>query len=231
MCFIARNPNLKNGGDDVLQIALFLLLISPCNAALSVDRWLKCKSKRESCDQEQMPMIDPWPVRLFQIQLCVMYTTTAIAKMRGHTWFDGTSIHNVLNDVTMSRWSYAQLPLPIYVTAPMTWVSLAFEFFFPLLIWNRRIRPLIFLFGVAFHLGIYLMVEVGWFQLLHDCDVFSVDSGVILESILPAIESFGLIRIVRNQKKARLLNAIGPKLANGRYRKANLPIHSNELDR
>ena len=174
MCFLARNPNLKNGGDDVVQLALFLLVISPCGRVMSLD-WLRRvrPSRRAPGSAEASsglhgsilrPTIAPWPVRLFQIQLCVMYFTTGVAKLRGHTWWEGMSIHNVINDVTMARWSYAQLPLPIWVTALLTWASLAFEVLFPLLVLFRRTRKWTLWFGVCFHLGIYLTIEVGWFS-------------------------------------------------------------------
>jgi uncharacterized membrane protein YphA (DoxX/SURF4 family) len=174
MCFLARNPNLKNGGDDVVQLALFLLVISPCGRAMSLDwwrrarAWRRCEGKADPSgrlpDSLLRPMIAPWPVRIFQLQLCVMYFTTGVAKLRGHTWWEGISIHNVLNDVTMSRWSYAQLPLPIWITAPLTYASLAFEVLFPLLVLIPKTRKWTLWFGVCFHLGIYATIEVGWFS-------------------------------------------------------------------
>ncbi len=174
MCFTTRNPNLKNGGDDTLQLALFLLLISPCGAALSLD-YLRRKRKalrglthttgvRPLPDSLARPTIMPWAVRLFQLQLCVIYCSTGIAKLRGHTWWYGTSVHNVLNDVTMSRWSYAQVPLPFWVTAPLTYATLFFEVFFPLLVLFRVTRKWALWGGILFHLGIYATIEVGWFS-------------------------------------------------------------------
>jgi predicted DCC family thiol-disulfide oxidoreductase YuxK len=163
MAFLARNPNLKNGGDDVLQIALFMLMISPCGAALSLDR--KRSLRRKGLEApDASTYIAPWPVRLFQLQLCVMYLTTGIAKLAGDTWWNGTSVHYVLNDITMARWSYAQLPLPLWFTAILTYSSVWFEVLFtPLVLWQRT-RKWTLWFGVAFHLGIYLMIEVGWFS-------------------------------------------------------------------
>ncbi len=164
LCFLARNPNLKNGGDDTMQLAVFLLLISPCAVAPSLDR--RRRLKRQGIDPDSAPaaVIAPWPVRLFQLQLCVIYFTTGIAKLAGHTWWDGTSVHYVLNDVTMSRWPYALVPIPIWITAPLTYMSVWFETLFPLLVLWPRTRKWTLWFGVLFHLGIYLMIEVGWFS-------------------------------------------------------------------
>lgn len=164
MAFLARNPNVKNAGDDTMQLAVFLLLISPCAVALSLDRWRRWRKAGIEPADAPADFIAPWPVRLFQLQLCTIYFTTGIAKLAGHTWWDGTSVHNVLNDVTMARWSYAQWPLPIWVTAPLTYASVWFEVLFPLLVLWPKTRRWTLWFGVLFHLGIYATLEVGWFS-------------------------------------------------------------------
>jgi uncharacterized membrane protein YphA (DoxX/SURF4 family) len=165
MAWINRNPNILNGGDDTLQVGIFLLMLSPCGKALSLDAWWR---KRGSSH------VPPWALRLLQIQLAVIYLTTGFVKLVGEginrsgipqgTWWDGTSIHYVLNYVTMSRWSFAQLPLPLWVTAPMTYLSVWWETLFPLLVLNRYTRPWTLWFGILFHTGIWLTIEVGWFS-------------------------------------------------------------------
>lgn len=168
MCFVNRNPNILNGGDDTMQMGLFLLMLGPTGWALSVDAWF---ARRKG---KPLPSCTPaWPVRLLQIQLCMIYLTTGLAKVvlplptiaeDGSTWWDGTSVHYVLNYVTMSRWSYAQLPLPLWMTMLMTYTSVWWEVFFPLLMLSRWTRGPALLFGILFHLSIYLMIEVGWFS-------------------------------------------------------------------
>ena len=46
----------------------------------------------------------------------------------------------------------------------MTYVSLWWEVLFPLLVLYRRTRFPALLFGLLFHLGIWLTIEVGWFS-------------------------------------------------------------------
>lgn len=171
MCFVHRNPNILNGGDDAMQMGLFLLLLGPTGYALSVDSWLARKAGKP------MPMHTPaWPVRLIQIQLCMIYVSTGLAKLitplfdddgkfeLAGTWWDGTSVHYVLNYVTMSRWSYAQLPIPPWMTAILTYSSVWWEVFFPALVLSSWTRAPALIFGILFHIGIYLMIEVGWFS-------------------------------------------------------------------
>lgn len=160
-CFLNRNPCILNGGDDTLIVGIFLLMLTPSGLALSLDA-----RRRRSAVPALVPA---WPVRVLQIQLAVIYLSTGLVKLKGSgvfegTWWDGTSIHYVLNYVTMTRWSFAQLPLPLWMTAPLTYVSVWWETLFPLLVLQRWTRKWALWFGVLFHIGIYLTIEVGWFS-------------------------------------------------------------------
>ncbi len=101
----------------------------------------------------------------------MIYLATGLAKLRGDgwgtfrgTWWDGTSIHYVLNFATRARWSFAQLPLPLWVTRAMTFTSVWWEVLFPVLVLFRPTRRWALWFGVPFHLGIWTTIEVGWFS-------------------------------------------------------------------
>jgi hypothetical protein len=178
MSFLERTPIIKNCGDDVLSAALFLLIFLPSGRAFSLDRWLqKRRLARRGvplpADWEN-PTIPAWGVRLLQIQLCVIYLTTGLAKLRGSinfdpprfggTWWEGTSVYYVLNDVTLNRMSWVELPLAWWFTYAITYVSVWFETLFPLLVLWPRTRKWTLWFGVVFHIGIYLLIEVGWFS-------------------------------------------------------------------
>jgi hypothetical protein len=171
-CFINRNPIIHNYGDKVLAIGLFLLLWAPSGRAFSLDS-LRARNKwRKTGGQPatEAPLTPAWPVRLFQIQLCTIYLTTALAKLLREdlalegSWWDGTSLHYVLNNFALARWSYAQLPLPFWLTAPLTYVAVWWELLFTPLILNRWTRKWALWFGILFHVGIFLVIEVGWFS-------------------------------------------------------------------
>jgi hypothetical protein len=171
-CFIERNSQIRTGADDTLQVALFLILLSPCGKALSFDAWL-LRRKGLLSGPAWTP---PWSLRLIQIQLCLIYGTTGLIKLKGDqwlqgpmsnwlhgTWWDGTSVYYVFNLSDLSRWSYAQLPVPLWITMVLTYTSVWWEALFPLMMLHRWTRRFALVFGVLFHLGIYLTVEVGWF--------------------------------------------------------------------
>jgi len=171
-CFIDRNPDLRNKGDDTLQVALFLLLLSPCGQALSLDVW---RLRRKGLVTGPV-WVKPWSLRLIQLQLCLIYCTTGLVKLKGThwmegsflewfqgTWWDGRSVHFVLNLTERGHWAYAQLPLPFWITMPMTYTSVWWECLFPLLMLNRWTRRLALTMGVLFHVGISVVIEVGFF--------------------------------------------------------------------
>jgi hypothetical protein len=178
MCFHNRNPNLTNFGDQVLSAGLFLLMLSPSGKAFSLDRWLQ-RRKLKAQGWPTPPGFDPamtpaWPVRLLQIQICMIYLSTGLAKLaRAHpntgTWWQGTSVWYMLQDCTMVRRAYAEFPIPFWMTVVATYLSVWFETLFPFLVLSRWTRKWTLWFGVLLHLGIWLTIEVGWFSFYTIC--------------------------------------------------------------
>src|SRR5439155_18173963 len=66
-------------------------------------------------------------------------------------------------DLTLTRFSYAQLPVPYVLTQLMSWTVLAWELSFPLLVLVKWTRLPALLLGVSFHLGIFATMELGGF--------------------------------------------------------------------
>lgn len=159
LAFFNRHYSLKNFGDSALRVSTFLLMFAPCGDALSWDAWRERGGLRPT-------MHAPWAVRLFQVQLCVMYAATAVSKLIGpitSTWYQGTSLHYALNDFVLARFSFASLPLPLWLTLPLTYLVLAWEVaFVPLVVWPRT-RRLALGFGIVFHGASFVLLELGWF--------------------------------------------------------------------
>jgi hypothetical protein len=69
-----------------------------------------------------------------------------------------------MGDMTLTRFSRAELPLPIWLMRLMAWSVLGWEVAFPVLVVvNRWTRLAALLFGVGFHVGIFLTMELGFF--------------------------------------------------------------------
>ncbi len=150
-----------NGGDFLFRNGLYFLLLSPAGAVWSVDNVLRRRLWRRSTDAPVL--IAPWSVRLMQIQVCIMYFFTGLMKL-SPDYLHGEAIYWVLNDIGICRWPYARVPVPLLVCRLLTWTTLVFEIGFSLFVCIRPLRKYVLLVGVLFHLGIFVVMEIGWFS-------------------------------------------------------------------
>jgi len=177
--FQTRLWPMNNGGDALYRIGLFYLIFSRAGAAWSADAWLR--RRRGLPTPERVP---PWPMRLLQIQLVLVYLFSGVAKVAGgypedaasvwdavrrHDYWNGTAVYWLLNDATLNRVPYRLAPVPLAVCRLLSWATLVFELGFPWLVLWRRTRPWLLLGGLGFHLGILLATEVGWFSPVMMC--------------------------------------------------------------
>lgn len=153
------NPYIDNAGDTIRGIQLFYLMLCPCGAAWSVDAWLS----RRRGKLQGPAYVYPWVIGLLFLQLVFIYWCNGVYKLTGADWQQGNALYYVLGDLTLTRWSSAQLHVPYGLTRGLTWSVLAWEALFPLLVIWRPTRVVALLFGVAFHLGIGLSMELGGF--------------------------------------------------------------------
>ncbi|HZZ82132.1 MAG TPA: HTTM domain-containing protein [Gemmataceae bacterium] len=161
MSFANVNTKLDNAGDTIRLILLFYLMICPCGAAWSIDSLWKKRSGPA--------YVHPWPICLIVAQMIFMYWMNGLYKLFGETWREGSSLHYVLGDLALARFSRVALPLPFVVTQIMTWTVLAWEVLFPFTLifkWPRRVALFM---GVMFHLGIFVSLELGPFALYAIC--------------------------------------------------------------
>lgn len=159
LAMMQRHYYLKNFGDSVLRFTTFMLMFVPSNDALSWDAF----RRRRYIGPTQQPA---WGLRLFQVQLCAMYCATAISKLIGplsSTWYQGTSLHYALNDLLLARIAYPLVPVPMWVTLPLTYLVFCWEvLFLPLVLWRKTRTPAL-CFGILFHVTSFFLLEVGWF--------------------------------------------------------------------
>ena len=155
MSFANANPYLDNAGDVIRAILLFYLMLCPCGAVGSVDAWFKRSSGPT--------YVHPWPIRLIFVQMILMYFLNGLYKLLGPSWRDGSALHYVLGEMTLTRFSQMMLPLPIELTRVLTWSVVVWEVSFPLLVLMKWPRRVALVFGVLFHVGIVATMELGGF--------------------------------------------------------------------
>jgi len=159
------NPALHNSGDQVRNILLLYLILTPSDAVWSLSAWWK--GRRETPPTPKL--IYPWALRLLLIQLAVIYFMNGLYKLRGPHWHEGTALGIVLGDASWTRWSWAGWPMPDWLLRPLTWVVLVWELGFPLFLFMPALRLPALWLGVAFHLGTGLTMRLGPFPLYMLC--------------------------------------------------------------
>jgi hypothetical protein len=155
------NTTIFNAGDLLLRQVGIAVLLAPSGALWSVDAVLARRRGRPLATQRA-----PFAMRLLQLEVCLGYFLSAWGKARGDTWHEGTALALSLRIEDLQRfvapeWLFDQSVLLNVVT----WGALAFEATFFAIVWPRRLRLWVLGAGVAFHLGIDVFLDVGFFSL------------------------------------------------------------------
>jgi hypothetical protein len=159
--FHARNPHVLNAGDSLLRIlttylALYLVFTPGARAGPSLRGWLRGDAFRPE------PV---WPLRLVQIQLSLIYLASALDKLRGETWRDGSAVYWALRIEELQRF-----PLPTWLTesaapvAVLSYGTLLLELALPGLLWWKRTRFAAIALGIALHVGFDYALRIGFFS-------------------------------------------------------------------
>jgi hypothetical protein len=155
-----RNPFVFNSGDGLLKVIAFYMMLVPAGASLSVDRWRRARDAFW-----EFPRRAPWGLRLMQVQLSILYLATLWTKLSGTTWNEGTAVSYAVRLDDLARF---ELPDSIATSELlvnlMTYGILAVEASIGILVWNRTLRPWVLGLGVIMHVGIDLVLRVGFFS-------------------------------------------------------------------
>lgn len=136
LCYIHRNPTVLFGADTMITILLTYLMISPCGAALSLDRliarwwarakpgvlrrWFRLLGRPVPTDAEIVPA--PWSpqpeplisanvvIRLLQVHVCIIYLAAGLSKLLGAAWWNGTAVWG-----TLANYEFAPLHFDWYL--------------------------------------------------------------------------------------------------------------------
>lgn len=159
LSFQYRNPMIFNAGDVLLRVEAFVLALAPSGAALSLDE------RRRTGSFWSAQTRAPWALRLLQIQLTVVYVATFVARMTGEKWPAGSAVSYALRLEDMLIIGVPQMILdsPLVMNAA-TWAVLVGELLLGILVWKRRLRPIIAAIGISLHLAIMVTIAVGYFS-------------------------------------------------------------------
>jgi len=163
--FHERNNLVLSSGDTVLRTMLFLFMFAPAGAALSVDSVLG--RRRAPAGAEPGPtLVAPWAQRMMQLQVAIVYITTAYAKTRGELYHQGSAMYYVFGIVDFNVRGVENLMNYPVVYSALTFGTLFAEIAIPFLIWFRATRPYAVAMGVLLHLWIMCCMILPVFGIL-----------------------------------------------------------------
>ena len=128
------NPAPFSGGQQLLHNITFPLVFVDSGAVWSVDALQRARRDREVPARPE-PI---WPLRLWQYQLALLYLAAGLWKMANPDWRSGLALHYVLNNPAYQRIPGVVPPALFGATVFLTYLTLAWELSFPVVVWFRR---------------------------------------------------------------------------------------------
>ncbi len=174
------------GLDQINAMLGMYLMLGPCGAVYSFDRWWKTRGS-EAPAEVQPSVAANIAIRLIQVHLCVIYLFSGIGKTKGSMWWDGSAVW-----FSVANYEYQSLDMTWIVSAPwlialLSHLTLFWELFYCALIWPRRTRPIMLAIAVGVHGGIMLflgMITFGGVMLIANLAFVSPEVFGWLESKL-----------------------------------------------
>jgi hypothetical protein len=147
---------------QVVVVVLFCLIWVDAGRVWSVDAWRACKGGKEPADERASEPI--WPLRLIRFQVALIYFNSGLWKFNGELWRDGSAVHYASSLNVFHRFPF-ELPASLdLLTTVGTYVTLAWEIAFPVLLLHRWTRTLALVLGVLLHAGMAATLELGPFS-------------------------------------------------------------------
>ncbi|MDX1963831.1 MAG: HTTM domain-containing protein [Pirellulales bacterium] len=184
-----RNPLANFGLDAVHGMLAMYLMVGPSGAAWSVDEWMRqrSKDKRGNFDHGNKQSTPPprkvgwWQsvrgleappssgarlaTRLIQCHMCLIYLFSALGKIQGQTWWQGTAIWGAVGNLEYQAWDATWLANYPLLGNFVTHLTVVWELAYCVLIWPRLWRPVMLFLAVGLHVGIGLWLGMLTFGL------------------------------------------------------------------
>lgn len=103
------------------------------------------------------PYLSSFAIRLLQVQLCLVYFFAGFGKILGEDWWSGNAMWYVLN-IYMVEYPISILPIFKYFFMLGSILIVLLELFYPILIWNTKLKKTILYLILTLHIGIALLM-------------------------------------------------------------------------
>ncbi|GAA1183198.1 HTTM domain-containing protein [Nesterenkonia xinjiangensis] len=182
---VERADMLGNQGDNILRIGLTLLFFMSTSEHWSLDARRRARARaREAAGEEftvaqrgwyGLPLLPGWWTALIHnvalialaCQVFILYTASALYKVQGELWQNGTALHYPLSLGEFGVFPEINALLsanPILLTI-MTYFSVFVQLFFAVGLLHPITRRLFLLGVIGLHGGIAVLMGIPWFSL------------------------------------------------------------------
>jgi predicted DCC family thiol-disulfide oxidoreductase YuxK len=194
-----RAPVMLFGFDQIAPTwSLYLAVCGASGQAVSLDRflarWRRTRrefARRRQDDDRTLSAGAPAAtisanlgVRLIQLHLVLIYGMAGLAKLRGDAWWDGFAAWGVVASGEFRRLNLTWLAAYPLILNALTHGGVFLELAYPVLVWNRLLRPLLIGAMVLLHLGIDLTLGLTEFGLAMLAGNVAFASGAWLRSLI-----------------------------------------------
>lgn len=142
------------GLDQVNAMLAMYLMIGPCGAVYSVDRWLADRRAGGGQSARSPTVSGNVAIRLIQLHMCIIYLFGGVSKMRGDMWWDGTAVWYAISNLEYQSLDMTWLVRYPWLIATLTHVTVFWETFYCALVWPRQTRPIALFLAFCVHGGI-----------------------------------------------------------------------------
>lgn len=151
-----RVPVANFGLDQVLGLMCLYLAIGPCGDCLSFDALIRRRRSNELGEPFRVAKSSTARIslRLIQLHLCVIYFWAGFSKLKGTTWWTGEAMWSAIANQEYQTIDLTWLAWVPWVPFLIAHVTIAWEVFFCVLVWNRLLRPIMLFMGAMMHIGI-----------------------------------------------------------------------------
>jgi hypothetical protein len=188
---VRRAPVALFGFDYMISTwSFYLAAFGASGQALSVDRFLGPMRLRARATILGTRSYGPAPsisanltLRAIQLHLAFIYGASGLSKLMGTEWWNGTAIQMIMLTPEFRRFNLVGLAAYPALLCMATHAGLYLEICYPVLIWVRKLRPLVITSVVLLHLGIDLMLGLTEFGLTMIAANLSFVSGEWLRKL------------------------------------------------
>lgn len=148
---------IQNAGPNVLFVILFYMIFMNEDAS---------DHKNVSIKSSDIGLTN-FALITAQIQICVIYFVSAVYKLLGPHWLDGSALYYVLHiEEFTTNWVITYIADRDWLTIPITYLTVIFQLAFPITVWIKKLKPLTLWVGIAFHVLIILVMGLTDFGLI-----------------------------------------------------------------